>query len=65
MKTIVILLALSLAPACSASAAEQQLLPVEEITIAAVGDLMLGGRAEPFLEQFGPDYPYRNVLPAL
>ena len=65
MKTIVILLSLFLAPACSASAAEQQLLPVEEITIAAVGDLMLGGRAEPFLEQFGPDYPYRNVLPAL
>jgi poly-gamma-glutamate capsule biosynthesis protein CapA/YwtB (metallophosphatase superfamily) len=41
-------------------------LPVqEEITIAAVGDLMLGGRAGPFLEKFGPDYPFVHVMPVL
>ncbi len=39
--------------------------PQDEITIAAVGDLMLGGRTEPFLKQFGPDYPFRDVLPVL
>lgn len=37
----------------------------EEITIAAVGDIMLGGRAEPFLKEFGPDYPFTDVLPVL
>ncbi len=26
---------------------------------------MLGGRAEPFLKEFGPDYPFANVLPFL
>jgi poly-gamma-glutamate capsule biosynthesis protein CapA/YwtB (metallophosphatase superfamily) len=39
--------------------------PQEEITIAAVGDLMLGGRTGPFLEQFGPDYPFLGVMPVL
>ncbi len=39
--------------------------PLEEITIAAVGDLMLGGRTEPFLKQEGPDYPFRGVMPVL
>jgi len=37
----------------------------DEITIAAVGDLMLGGRTEPFLMEFGPDYPFTNVMPFL
>jgi poly-gamma-glutamate synthesis protein (capsule biosynthesis protein) len=37
----------------------------DEITIAAVGDLMLGGRAEPVLKEFGPDYPFANVMPFL
>jgi poly-gamma-glutamate capsule biosynthesis protein CapA/YwtB (metallophosphatase superfamily) len=37
----------------------------QEITIAAVGDLMLGGRTEPFLNEFGPDYPFRDVMPVL
>jgi poly-gamma-glutamate capsule biosynthesis protein CapA/YwtB (metallophosphatase superfamily) len=37
----------------------------DEITIAAVGDLMLGGRAEPFLKEFGPDYPFTDVMPFL
>ncbi len=39
--------------------------PQEEITIAAVGDLMLGGRTGPFLEQYGPDYPFQDVMPVL
>jgi poly-gamma-glutamate capsule biosynthesis protein CapA/YwtB (metallophosphatase superfamily) len=37
----------------------------DEITIAAVGDLMLGGRAEPFLKEFGPAYPFTDVMPVL
>ncbi len=37
----------------------------EEITVAAVGDLMLGGRAEPFLKEFGPAYPFSDVMPFL
>lgn len=35
----------------------------DEITIAAVGDLMLGNRTEPFLRTFGPDYPFVSVMP--
>ncbi len=35
--------------------------PQDEITIAAVGDIMLGGRAEPFLNEFGPDYPFAEA----
>ncbi len=37
----------------------------EVLTIAAVGDIMLGHRAEPYLEKEGPDYFFRNVLPVL
>ncbi|HXY62285.1 MAG TPA: CapA family protein, partial [Nitrospirota bacterium] len=37
----------------------------EEIVIAAVGDLMLGGRADPFLKKYGPDYPFTDVKPTL
>ena len=47
----------------SAAAADQP--AQDEITIAAVGDLMLGGRAEPFLTEFGPDYPFTDVMPFL
>lgn len=32
-----------------------------ELTIAAVGDIMLGGTATPELEQFGYDYPFEHV----
>ena len=39
--------------------------PEEEVTIAAVGDLMLGGRAGPYLTQYGPDYPFRDVMHVL
>lgn len=35
----------------------------DEFTIAAVGDLMLGNRTEPFLKKFGPDYPFLEVKP--
>ncbi len=37
----------------------------DEIIIAAVGDMMLGGRTEPYLIQHGPDYPFRDTLPVL
>ena len=37
----------------------------EELTIAAVGDIMLGGRAEPYLRERGPAYPFQQVLPVL
>ena len=39
--------------------------PRDEVTIAAVGDLMLGGRTGPFLKQYGPDYPFQDVMPVL
>lgn len=63
MKKIVVTFTLVLALIIPAAAVEQ---PVQdEITIAAVGDLMLGGRAEPFLREFGPDYPFTDVMPFL
>ena len=37
----------------------------DELTIAAVGDIMLGHRAEPWLEREGPGYFFVNVLPVL
>jgi len=49
-----------------ASAVAADLSPQQdEITIAAVGDLMLGNRIEPFLKEFGPDYPFADVKPFL
>ncbi|HTF99954.1 MAG TPA: CapA family protein [Nitrospirota bacterium] len=39
--------------------------PADQITIAAVGDLMLGGRTGPFLKEQGAAYPFGNVLPYL
>ena len=47
-----------------ARAADQQPLS-DELTLVAVGDLMLGGRTEPFLKKYGPDYPFREVMPFL
>ncbi len=43
---------------------QKQAVP-DDLVLAAVGDLMLGNRAEPFLKQFGPDYPFADVLPFL
>jgi poly-gamma-glutamate capsule biosynthesis protein CapA/YwtB (metallophosphatase superfamily) len=63
MKILVITFTLVLALSIPAAAAEQPAL--DEITIAAVGDLMLGGRTEPFLKEFGPDYPFADVMPIL
>lgn len=62
MKKILLLVFLFFVVVGPASAIEP---PEEEITIAAVGDLMLGGRTGPFLEQYGPDYPFREVMPVL
>jgi poly-gamma-glutamate synthesis protein (capsule biosynthesis protein) len=31
----------------------------EEITLVAVGDIMLAHRLEPFIEKYGPSYPYK------
>jgi len=63
MKKFVLTFTLLLALIIPAAAAEP---PVQdEITIAAVGDLMLGGRTEPLLKEFGPDYPFGDVLPFL
>ena len=62
MKIFVVTFTLLLAFVTPAAADQ----PVQdEITIAAVGDLMLGGRAEPFLKEFGPDYPFTDVMPFL
>lgn len=62
MKIFVVTFILLLAVVTPAAADQ----PVQdEITIAAVGDLMLGGRVEPFLKEFGPDYPFTNVMPFL
>jgi poly-gamma-glutamate capsule biosynthesis protein CapA/YwtB (metallophosphatase superfamily) len=62
MKKILFLVFLFYVVAGPASAIDP---PQEEITIAAVGDLMLGGRTGPFLEQYGPDYPFQEVMPVL
>lgn len=37
----------------------------DTLTIAAVGDIMLGHRAEPVLKQHGPGYPFVHVRPVL
>ena len=63
MKIFTVTFTLVLALIIPAAAAEQ---PVQdEITLGAVGDLMLGGRAEPFLKEFGPEYPFSDVMPFL
>jgi poly-gamma-glutamate capsule biosynthesis protein CapA/YwtB (metallophosphatase superfamily) len=64
MKKIILasfLVLLLAAPAMSTEPAPLQ----GELTIAAVGDLMLGNRTGPFLKEFGPDYPFVNVKPLL
>ena len=62
-QTVVLIVALFLL-ADAGTAAERR--PTDdEITLAAVGDIMLGHRAEPYLAGKGPDYPFVNVLPVL
>jgi poly-gamma-glutamate synthesis protein (capsule biosynthesis protein) len=59
------LLAAFLLVLCAAVPADAADVPQEELTLAAVGDLMLGGRTEPFLRDFGPAYPFTEVMPFL
>lgn len=40
---------------------EETTAPLRELTIAAVGDIMLGGTAAPELARFGYDYPFERV----
>ena len=63
MNKFAVMLILVLQLIVPAGAAEQP--APDEITIAAVGDLMLGGRVEPLLKEFGPDYPFADVMPFL
>lgn len=56
---VLFMLLASPAPAAEPAAA------AGELTIAAVGDIMLGHRAEPYLAREGPAYPFVNVLPVL
>ena len=60
--SLTVFLFLLIAP--PAPAMETQAAP-GEITIAAVGDIMLGHRAEPYLTKEGPGYPFVHVLPVL
>jgi poly-gamma-glutamate synthesis protein (capsule biosynthesis protein) len=62
MKKILHVIVLVLFPLLPVLAEEA---PQDEFTIAAVGDIMLGGRAEPVLRGRGPAYPFRSVLPVL
>ena len=48
-----------------ALAQDRPAAPEAVITIAAVGDIMLGHRAEPYLVKEGPAYPFVSVLPVL
>jgi poly-gamma-glutamate capsule biosynthesis protein CapA/YwtB (metallophosphatase superfamily) len=63
MKTLIAFFTFFLTITASAFAIDQ--LNQDEIQIAAVGDLMLGGRTEPFLIKAGPDYPFVDVKPIL
>ena len=56
-----VLLGIALAHVTAAFAAEPVTNPTPEFTIAAVGDIMLGGTATPELERFGYDYPFEQV----
>ena len=49
----------------AAAGTDAEQLSPDEITVAAVGDIMLGHRAEPYLTREGPDYPFVSVLPVL
>lgn len=62
MKKLFVLIITLLAFAVPAAASEPALAD-DSFTIAAVGDLMLGNRTEPFLKEFGPDYPFAEVKP--
>jgi poly-gamma-glutamate capsule biosynthesis protein CapA/YwtB (metallophosphatase superfamily) len=63
MKTILAIIASLCVSITTAAAADTSMH--DAITIAAVGDLMLGGRTEPFLKEFGPAYPFTEVMSTL
>jgi poly-gamma-glutamate capsule biosynthesis protein CapA/YwtB (metallophosphatase superfamily) len=63
MKILFAALSMFLALTVPVVAADQ--LTGDGLTIAAVGDVMLGGRTEPFLKSFGPGYPFLEVMPIL
>ncbi len=58
---IVVLVLIVVFPAAAADQPQQE----EPLTLAAVGDLMLGGRTGPFLKEFGIEYPFAGVMPTL
>ena len=51
----------------SAESLEQYLSALREppLSLVAVGDIMLGGRAKQSIAESGPDYPFRATLPIL
>jgi poly-gamma-glutamate capsule biosynthesis protein CapA/YwtB (metallophosphatase superfamily) len=63
MKKLSALFVLFLCIALPVSAGDQP--PPDDLTIAAIGDIMLGNRTEPFLREFGPAYPFGEVMPFL
>ncbi len=65
MKKIAASFIAALAFASIAVAAGDPPVQPEEITIAAVGDIMLGHRTEPVLKKHGPQYPFADVKPFL
>ncbi len=63
---LLLILSILLTGAASPGPAGPGAAPADEtVTIAAVGDIMLGHRAAPFLAKEGPDYYFLNVLPVL
>jgi poly-gamma-glutamate capsule biosynthesis protein CapA/YwtB (metallophosphatase superfamily) len=66
LRTALSFVLLSLALPVSAHAADP-VPPAAEtrLTIAAVGDIMLGHRAGPWVRRKGPAYPFARVLPVL
>lgn len=62
-KALYLILAFVLLAAAGTAAERPQ--SADEITIAAVGDIMLGHRAGPYLDREGPGYPFAGVLPVL
>lgn len=54
-----------LAAICADAALADEAAAVRDITVVAVGDIMLGGTAAPELARFGYDYPFERVVGVL
>lgn len=63
LREYIVLAALGALTAAMPAAAQDQ--GPEPLTIAAVGDTMLGHRAEAYLKRYGPGYPFVQVRPVL